>query len=200
MTIKQKQLMLAWFDLLPPKDVDGIWGPQSRAATVQLQKKLGILQTGEFDQNTEGEALNAMVNGEIPTVSEKETVAEGWWDEIEYFSPKEFACKCGQYHKPYCDGYPHEIQPLLVQIADRGRKHFGKPMEIISGLRCPHHNKDSKGVATSQHMYGEAADVYVYGVSQQTVLSWFLSQPDVRYAYAIEGSSNVHFDIQPVGR
>lgn len=201
MTIKRKQLILAWFNLIAPKDVDGIWGPQSKAATKKLQQLLDIPDTGEFDQNTWGEAMNAMVSGvELGEVIDANTGDEDWWEEIEYFSPKEFACKCGKYHKPYCDGYPHEIQPLLVQIADRGRKHFGKPMEIVSGLRCSQHNKDSKGVATSQHMYGEAADVYVYGVSQQTVLDWFLSQPDVRYAYAIEGSSNVHFDIQPVGR
>ena len=201
MTIKRKQLILAWFNLIAPKDVDGIWGPQSRAATLKLQQLLELPETGEFDQNTWGEAMNAMVSGvELGEVIDANTGDEDWWEEIEYFSPKEFACKCGKYHKPYCDGYPHEIQPLLVQIADRGRKHFGKPMEIVSGLRCPQHNKDSKGVANSQHMFGEAADVCVYGVSQQTVLDWFLSQPDVRYAYAIECSSNVHFDIQPVER
>lgn len=201
MTIKRKQLILAWFNLIAPKDVDGIWGPQSKAATLKLQQLLKLPETGEFDQNTWSEAVNAMVSGVEPgEVIDANAVNEDWWEEIEYFSPKEFACKCGKYHAPYCDGYPHKIRPLLVQIADRGRKHFGKPMEIISGMRCPQHNKDSKGVANSQHMFGEAADVCVYGVSQQTVLEWFLAQPDVRYAYAIEGSSNVHFDIQPVER
>ena len=203
MTIKQKQLILCFFDCLPVSGVDGIWGPQSKAATVELQKKLGIEADGDFGQGTEGEALNAMLNGEIPTVSEKETVdenAEDWWDEIEYFSPKEFACKCGDYHKPYCDGYPHEIQPLMVKIADRARKHFGQPITIVSGLRCSQHNKDSKGHVNSQHMYGEAADVYVWNVHPDTVLAWFHSQSDVRYAYRIEGSSNIHYDIQPVGR
>ena len=198
MTIKRKQLILAWFNLIAPKDVDGIWGPQSKAATLKLQQLLKLPETGEFDQNTWSEAMNAMVNGVGPEGADQ--VDTDWWEEIEYFGPHEFACKCGKHHKPYCDGYPHEIQPLLVQICDRGRKYFGKPMEIISGLRCPQHNKDSKGVANSQHMFGEAADVCVYGVSRQTVLEWFLAQPDVRYAYAIEGSSNVHFDIQPVGR
>lgn len=210
MTVKQKQLILCFFDCLPVSGVDGIWGPQSKAATVKLQKKLGIDADGDFGQNTEGEALNAMFAEQqldgIPTVSEKETVtgdslATGtFWDEIEYFGPIEFACKCGDYHAPYCDGYPHAIQPLLVRIADRARKHFGQPITIISGLRCQQHNKDSKGHENSQHMYGEAADVYVWGVNPDTVLAWFQSQSDVRYAYRIAGSNNIHFDIPKVGR
>lgn len=203
MTTTQKQLLLCFFGCLPVSGVDGIWGPQSEAATRRLQNKLGITEDGNFGQGTEGEVLNAMVSGEIPTASEKETVdtdTEDWWDGIEYFAPREFACKCGDYHKPYCNGYPHELQPLLVQIADRARKHFGQPITIISGLRCSQHNRDSKGVANSQHMFGEAADIYVWNVHPDTVLKWFQSQSDVRYAYRIDGSNNIHFDIQPVGR
>jgi hypothetical protein len=55
-------------------------------------------------------------------------------------------------------------------------------------------------VYNSQHKYGEAADVYVHNTPQKTVLDWFLSQKDVRYAYAIEGASSVHFDIQKGAR
>lgn len=192
MTVKQKQLILCWFDCLPVSGVDGIWGPQSEGATRSLQRKLGVSETGNFDQNTEGEVLSAMVNGWEPETDS----SDDWWDEIEYFTPKEFACKCGR----YCNGYPHAIQPQMVRIADRARKHFGKPITIVSGLRCRQHNANVDGVENSQHMYGEAADVYVRGVNPDTVLAWFQSQSDVRYAYAIEGSSNVHFDIQPVGR
>ena len=197
MTVKQKQLLLCFFECLPVSGVDGIWGPQSEAATRKLQKKLGIPQTGIFDQNLEGEVINAlekeMVSGENPDTGNSD---DDWWDEIEYFKMEEFACKCGK----YCNGYPHRIQPQLVRIADRARKHFGKPITIVSGLRCQQHNKNVGGVENSQHLYGEAADIYVSGISQQTVLRWFLGQEDVRYAYAIENSSNVHFDISQTGR
>ena len=198
MTTKRKQLILAWFDLIPPKDVDGIWGPQSKSAAEKLQQMLDIQATGEFNQTTIGEALNAMVNG----VEFGEVVVEDadWWADCPNFGPHEFACKCGERHAPYCDGYPHKIQPLLVQICQRARNHFGKPITIISGLRCSQHNKDVKGEVNSQHMYGEAADLYVHGVSQQTVLKWFQSQSDVRYAYPIEGSNNIHFDIEEQNR
>ena len=121
MTVKQKQLILCWFDCLPVSGVDGIWGPQSKAATVRLQKKLGIDADGDFGKNTEDEALNAMVNGEIPTDSEKETVDKDslttgtFWDEIEFFTREEFRCKCGG---KYCDGFPAEPHEATVRFAD----------------------------------------------------------------------------------
>ena len=120
-----------------------------------------------------------------------------FWDEIEYFTPDEMRCKCGG---KYCDGFPIEIQPLLMQILDRARRWSGHPIQVISGLRCETHNRNEKGHVRSQHMYGEAADVYFYGVSPNAALAWLQSQPDVRYAYRIEGCNNIHFDIQPVGR
>lgn len=204
MTYAQKQCCLKFFGCYDGA-IDGIWGPASAEGTKLLQRRCALNEDGVFGTATEAEVRTLIGAGAVALPEPAEDIIvtiirPDWWDEIEYFSPDEFACKCGDYHAPYCDGYPHEIQPLLVKICDRARKHFGKPITIISGLRCPQHNKDAKGVANSQHMYGEAADVYVWGERQQTVLAWFLSQPDVRYAYAIEGSSNVHFDIYPVGR
>jgi uncharacterized protein YcbK (DUF882 family) len=87
-----------------------------------------------------------------------------------------------------------------VEILERCRAQFGTPIVIKSGLRCKQHNADSGGVSNSQHMYGEACDIYVSGANPETVLKWFQSQSDVRYAYRISGSDNIHFDIQPVGR
>lgn len=197
-----------------PIQCDGIWGPQSKAAMKEFQTKFGIPADGMLTVES-GKALRHAVaywynevdasdiivgdkyGEDINVPSNPSTV----WDECPNFEEREFLCKCNLYHEPYCDGKPHEIQPLLVRICQRARNHFGIPIEIVSGLRCPQHNADQPGSAkNSQHMYGEAADVRAVGVDQQTLLNWFLSQPDVRYAYAIEGSQNVHFDIQPVGR
>lgn len=202
MTAKQKQLILCCFDLMTPEAVDGIWGRQSMTATRRLQHGLGIQEDGDFGRDTLRAALERLASGESLDLDEEIIVPSTgtFWDKCPNFTEQEFWCKCGQYHAPYCDGKPHEIQPLLVMICQRARNHFGVPIEIISGLRCQQHNADSSGVANSQHMYGEAADVRAYGVSQQTLLDWFLAQPDVRYAYAISGSQNVHFDIQPIGR
>ena len=119
------------------------------------------------------------------------------WPGVVHFDPEEIRCKCnGQ----YCNGFPHKMQPLVMQIAERARQWSGHPIQVISGLRCEIHNRNEKGHERSQHMFGEALDVYFYGVTPSAALAWVQSQPDVRYAYQIAGSNNIHFDIQPVGR
>lgn len=191
--------------------VDGIYGRLSRQAIQDFQRDFGGLSvTGEADEATDKALRHAVAYG-IPDRDESATdtnvgntnedvvdpVTGTFWDEIEFFDPEEMKCKC---KGKYCDGYPHEIQPLLMQILDRARRWSGHPIQVISGLRCEIHNRNEKGNVRSQHMYGEAADVYFYGVSPGSALAWLQSQSDVRYAYQIEGCNNIHFDIDPVGR
>lgn len=190
-------------------DVDGIYGCLSRKAIQDFQKDFGGLTvTGEANDETDRAMRHAVAYGiperdpdANPDVTDNNVSGNNqtgtFWDEIEFFDPDEMKCKCGG---KYCDGYPHEIQPLLMQILDRARRWSGHPIVIVSGLRCKEWNRIQKGVATSQHQYGEAVDVYFYGVSANAALAWLQSQPDVRYAYRIEGCNNIHFDIQPVGR
>ena len=187
--------------------VDGIYGKLSRKALRDFQRDFGGLSvTGQADEATDKAMIHAVAYG-IPerdqdvtdnNAGSNEDLSTGTlWDEIEFFDPDEMKCKCGG---KYCDGFPHEIQPLLMQILDRARRWSGHPIVIVSGLRCKEWNRIQKGAATSQHQYGEAADVYFYGVSPSAALAWLQSQPEVRYAYRIEGCSNIHFDIHPVGR
>lgn len=195
MTNRQRQHLLSYLGYYVG-DITDNWTAECRVACRAFQEDFkGIKVDGLGGPETDKALTHAVSFGVV-----KATEGEAWWKEIQYFQKSEFACKCGQYHAPYCDGYPHEIQPLLVQICDRARKHFGQPIDIVSGLRCDQHNADSGGVINSQHKYGEAADVYVHNTPQKTVLDWFLSQKDVRYAYAIEGASSVHFDIQKGAR
>ena len=63
------------------------------------------------------------------------------------------------------------------------------------GLRCPDHNRAVGGKSNSQHMYGEACDLRVDGVGWSDLLAYTKSLPGVRYAYHIEGSNKIHFDI-----
>lgn len=51
------------------------------------------------------------------------------------------------------------MKALFVKVLDPVRKAYGKPITISSGYRCPELNKAVGGVATSQHMKGEAADI-----------------------------------------
>ena len=215
MNVKDRQCLLTFLKKADGTsyyigDVDGIYGRLSRKAIQDFQKDFcGLTVTGEADAVTDQAIIHAVAFGipERDQTEDNEDVTDNnvggsdqtgtFWDEIEFFDPEEMKCKCGG---KYCDGYPHEIQPLLMQILDRARRWSGHPIVIVSGLRCKEWNRIQKGVATSQHQYGEAADVYFYGVSANAALAWLQSQPDVRYAYRIEGCNNIHFDIQPVGR
>jgi hypothetical protein len=132
---------------------------------------------------------------EADTPSEESSATGTFWDGIVYFKRDEMRCKCGG---RYCNGFPAEPQQLLMELADRARKHFGAPAHVVSGLRCSRWNQIQGGVANSQHMYGEAMDIRIDGVSADTLLAWMKKQPEVRYCYAIN-STNVHFDI-PKGK
>lgn len=215
MTVKDRQCLLTFLKKADGTsyytgDVDGIYGRLSRKAIQDFQKDFcGLTVTGEADAVTDQAMIHAVAFG-IPerdpeaesdatdnNVGGKEETTDSFWDEIEFFDPDEMKCKCGG---KYCDGYPHEIQPLLMQILDRARRWSGHPIKVISGLRCDQWNSIQGGVANSQHKYGEAVDVYFYGVTPSAALAWLQSQPDVRYAYQIDGCSNIHFDIHKVGR
>lgn len=201
MTAKDRQCLLTFLKdrsgvSFYTAEVDGIAGALTHQAILRFQQEHGDLAiTGEPDQATDLALRRAVAQGMPP---KNPTAADGsWWEEIEFFTPEEAACKCGG---RYCSGFPHAVQPLLMAIADRARRWSGHPILIISGLRCETWNRLQGGVENSQHKFGEALDVYFCGVDPDTALAWLQSQPDVRYAYRIAGCDNIHFDIQPTGR
>lgn len=209
MTTKDRQCLLTFLKKADGTsyyigDVDGIYGRLSRRAIQDFQRAFGGLTvTGEADADTDQAMRHAVAFGiqerdpETDLDVSDNDQTSTFWDDIEFFDKEEMRCKCGG---RYCDGYPHEIQPLLMQILDRARKWSGHPIVIISGLRCEDWNRIQGGVANSQHKYGEAVDVYFYGKTPAEALAWLQSQPDVRYAYQIYGCSNIHFDIHKVNR
>lgn len=158
-----------------------MWGPKSEAAICSFRRDFCL----EMDTQTEEKLREVIGNGEAPQEE------EDWWQEVQWFVPEEFDCKCGG---RYCNGRPAQMQRMAVELADRARSYFGRPGHIVSGLRCRKHNTASGGVANSQHMYGEAVDLRIEGVSAGELLAFLQKQPEVRYAYKIN-STNVHFDI-----
>ena len=197
MTVKQVQHLLGYLGYytgLP----DGSWGRLSEEAAVAFQREYGLEPDGIVGQATE-QALRGAVAGTIDKVQEAdpEEAVDGWWKDIRYFTRAEFKCKCGG---RFCNGYPAEMREAVVKIADAAREHFGKPAYVVSGLRCKTWNGMQGGVANSQHMYGEACDLCVDGVGWSELLAYIKTIQGVRYAYHIEGSNNIHFDINKVGR
>lgn len=174
---------------------DGLAGPKTMEAMQIWQEAHDLPATGRVDDDTWD-----MLMLEIPKIEQpSEPVPEldtgnqtsTFWDGIRHFKREEFRCKCGG---RYCNGFPAEPKEQLVKLLDAAREHFGRPAHIISGLRCPTWNSIQDGVANSQHMYGEAADVRIDGVTADALLAFFQGRPGVRYTYTIN-STNVHVDI-----
>lgn len=188
MTIEQKQCLLKYLNYYDGK-VDGVWGEESKKATELLQDAEGLESDGVFGKDTEKAALSAVANGRFKNSDNKTHESNNWWDEIEYFDRTEYACKCGK-----CGGYPVEPQEKLVKAEDKVRKHFGVPCYNSSGVRCKTHNANVGGVSNSRHLLGKAVDFRVKGKTANQVLSYVKTLPEIRYAYAIDGSY-VHMDI-----
>lgn len=51
------------------------------------------------------------------------------------------------------------LNALMDYCLDPIRALWGKPIEVISGYRCPALNRAVNGKPTSQHLRGEAADI-----------------------------------------
>lgn len=80
------------------------------------------------------------------------------------FKVREFACSDGS--------DPIFISPDLVELLQKIRDHFGKPVTINSAWRSVQKNKACGGAAYSQHLYGTAADVSVKGVTPKQVAAY----------------------------
>lgn len=80
------------------------------------------------------------------------------------FRVREFACNDGT--------DPIFIDSELVNVLQKIRSHFGKPVTITSAYRTPPHNSKEGGTTYSQHLYGKAADIRIAGVSPEKVAQY----------------------------
>ncbi|GHE20107.1 D-Ala-D-Ala carboxypeptidase family metallohydrolase [Halomonas urumqiensis] len=84
-----------------------------------------------------------------------------------HFQRHEFACSCG------C-GFD-TVDSDTLAVLERLRKHFGKPVTITSGCRCPRHNARVGGAPNSQHLRGRAADIQVRDINPAEVQLWLIA-------------------------
>ena len=87
------------------------------------------------------------------------------------FKIKEFRCRCG------CE-MPEEVKSnielLVGNVLDPLRERYGKPIYVTSGYRCADHNEAVGGVANSQHLRGEAADITAGSEAGNLILAGIL--------------------------
>ena len=60
------------------------------------------------------------------------------------------------------DGVERNLVSLVEEVLEPVRERLGRPIVVNSGYRCPIHNAAVGGVANSQHLRGEAADLHCY--------------------------------------
>lgn len=82
----------------------------------------------------------------------------------EHFKVKEFACHNGS------DAIL--ISDKLVELLEKIRTYFGKPVTINSAYRPADYNASIGGAKASQHVLGTAADIVVQGVSPSRVYTY----------------------------
>lgn len=82
------------------------------------------------------------------------------------FRAREFDCQ----GKGCCSTTP--IDEKLVEYLQQIRDHFGKPV-YLTAYRCPTHNARTPNAATnSRHIYGQAADFHIDGVTPAEIAKY----------------------------
>ena len=222
LNVKQRQMNLKFLNFYY-KNIDGIEGTGTKEAYKKFQKEYGLAVDGIYGKNTDTKLISVIkdiqtkigtnpdgVAGDNTIAKCKEYQSKNGlapdgicgantraklnsnglsWDNIKHFKKSEFTCKCG------CG--LNNMNLKVVEIADQIREHFGKPCIVNSGCRCTSHNKKVGGVANSRHLQGKAIDLYVQGVSGNTLLSYtkqLVNQGKLRYTYLIGGNA-VHIDV-----
>lgn len=82
---------------------------------------------------------------------------------MEFFTISELIKSDTAIKKKIWNGASREVEDNLIALVgavlDPLRRRYGKPIRISSGYRNPEVNKAVGGVANSQHLKGEAADI-----------------------------------------
>ena len=82
-----------------------------------------------------------------------------------HFKVREFACHDGS--------DTVFVSDKLVEVLEKIRGHFGKPVVINSAYRTDAYNSRTKDAAKfSQHKYGLAADITIQGVTPSQIASY----------------------------
>ena len=105
----------------------------------------------------------------------------------ENFQRVEFACK-----GHHCCGSSAPINPMLVDILQEIRSHFGVPITINRGFSCVIHNGRIGANITSDHCLGLAADVQIpNGIQVELIRDVAITMPGL----GAFGMYDTHFHI-----
>lgn len=91
---------------------------------------------------------------------------------------------------------------LVENVLDPLREAWGKPIRVTSGYRCQKLNRLVGGAATSQHLYGQAADLSVGGKRDNRRLFELVRRLGLPFDQLIDekGYAWVHVSYSPRNR
>lgn len=105
------------------------------------------------------------------------------------FRVREFACKDGSDYIL--------IDSRLVDVLQKIRNHFGKPIIINSAYRNSSYNKKVGGSYSSYHTKGMAADIKIQGVSAVAIATYAQTITNGVGCYYQDNTEFVHIDTRP---
>lgn len=174
--------------------LDGIIGETTVGCITEFQKSHGLTTDGIIGLNT----YKVLFDIKDPAPSTSSSSSSGMVSA--HFAKSEFRCGCGG---RYCDGYNgRNVSPKLLNILEKIRAYYGKPITITSGIRCQRYNDSLRGsIKNSVHRTGGAADIYIPGVTDTAAGRAQVKKLAYQYgaAYCYYGTSNmgnaVHINI-----
>ena len=97
------------------------------------------------------------------------------------------------------------VKALCEYVLEPVRNHFGVPIHISSGYRCTALNKAVGGAPKSQHMKGQAADIYIKNQEMplKAVCDWMVKHLDydqIIWETRPSGSKWIHVSYVSEGR
>lgn len=111
-----------------------------------------------------------------------------WASEIKlskHFTSSEFSCH-------HC-GFTKVNFELIIKLEELRKLCGNRPIVITSGYRCSIHNKEVGGVANSQHLYGNAVDIKIKGLTPQQVAE---KAKEVGFTFVKIYPTFTHIDIR----
>jgi Peptidase M15 len=154
-----------------------------------VQHDMAKLDEVSWRQMAGGAALAGALLTGTPNVAAAQPAQS--YTQVDHFSDRQFACRhCGKLVK---------IDPELKTKLEQLRQLVGdRKIYIVSGYRCPEHNKAVGGAKNSQHLYGKAADIKIEGMTPREV---YQKAEEVGFSY-IEPTEKTpswtHVDVGPV--
>lgn len=90
------------------------------------------------------------------------------------------------------------IEILINQVLDPIREYMDKPIYVNSGYRCPLLNKAVGGVAGSQHVLGQAADITTRSRENNLIMERYIEE-NIVFDQMIIYKNFIHISYKAIG-